>query len=563
MSKRVAPATSNAQTVGQRHSRPRDLLPVPEVDRVSPALRRVESEVDAAYKKNPLLSLPRAQALWHVLAEFEEIPLRLAWQSSRNGISQDSLAVADYLANLAKWPVIWAWRSCAASDTFSPVYDEPLYGAAHELGELGHRYLDYQTVFTYASKGVLDLDLCDRRIRPRGTIRSDTRLDAYDRVVNSREKTAPDASFVPWLDDCLRDRVHVDGDRFRYTVDSVLVNRVLSRSRYVLSSRVRLPQQWQLPDITLEEYMKVLRVLWCMCCVHMRARWAAVNMQCVGLGYLDGVLTVQKQRLHSRVAQLSGLPLDVVTRAIARLTLGNCDQRWPDILLQPIVPLTSDCYGMAPSLVANSNLERNLVILLNRMEDAKSAYSALSVQREDMHRDRIRNRLTGTGLRFGSGRVPGWGSASDLDLALVDPCSRCCLLLELKSFAEPADPREVYEKSREIEKGIRQIQERRQRATTHRDSLDEFLGIAADYSVYAAVVSESSVACGLSRASDVPLVRTADLIERIRSGSSLRSVCDAFARGEHLPQEGVDYAEKAIDVEVEGWTLAWYANRLL
>lgn len=538
-------------------------LAISEKDSVSGALRRIESEVDVAYRANQLMSLPRSQAIWHFLAECEEIPIRLGYQSSRDGIVQDPMAVTDYLANLAKWPVIWIWKSCAPSSGFRREFSDDSYGAAFELAKLGHNYLDYQTVFTYASKNTLSLELEGKRIRPSGVVRSDTRLDAYDRIVNSKEKVDSDPTFIPWLMDRMKPLVRVNETRFDYRVSRRLMNSVMARSRSVLDNRFRLPMDWRIPVISLRQYFCIVHVLWCMCCIHLCARRIACDSGCVGLGYLDSVMTIGKSRLLNEVSQYSGVELNVVGEVLDQLTLGNCGQDTPDIVLQPLVPLANDSYGIAPSLVANSYLERNLLVFLNRLEPARDAYSRLSVEREEMDRERIRKELKDLRFRFAWGHVPGWGTASDVDLAIVDEEGRCCLILELKSFLEPADPREVYQKSQEILKGIKQIRRRRQRAATHREFLNTFLSIDDSFAVHFAVSAESSIACGLERADDVALVRSTDLVSRIRNAGGLRVVCEAIDRGDHLPEEGVDYAEHARDVEVAGWTLEWYTTRIL
>lgn len=533
-----------------------------EKDSVSTALRQAESEVDVAFRKNPLMRLSRTQALWHFLAECEEIPIRIGYQSQRDGIVQDPLAVVDYLANLAKWPVIWIWKTCTPSSGFKREMPDDSYGAAVELAKLGHNYLDYQTVFTYASKDLLSLTLEGKRIRASGAARSDTKLDAYDRIVSVKGKMAPDPAFTPWLMDRIRPLVRVNGNRFGYRASRRLMNDVLARSRPLLDSRFRLPADWAIPVVSLGDYFRIQHVLWCMCCVHLAARRIACDSGCVGLGYLDSVLTVGKSKLLNEVSQYSGVELSVVGEVLDQLTLGSLGQTTPDIVLQPLVPLACDSYGIAPSLVANSHLERNLLALLNRLDGARDAYSRLSTGRERIHRKRIQEELQDLDLRFAWGRVPGWEDASEVDLAIVDSAGQTALILELKSFVEPADPREVYQKSLEIRKGIRQIRDRKQRTTTHRRRLNDFLDIDDSCTVFFAVASESSVACGLSRAPDVPLVRSADLVGRIRLSGKLRTVCEVIDRGEHLPREGVDYFEHEKNVEVAGWTLEWYANRL-
>ena len=243
---------------------------------------------------------------------------------------------------------------------------------------------------------------------------------------------------------------------------------------------------------------------------------------------------------------------------IRDLTFGEREMREPDIALQPIVALSDRDVCWAPSLVRDSNHERNLLVLLRRFLGGKDAYSVVSGQREDAQRERLVNALESAGFRCWHGRVTEWTPSDDVDLVVVDDREEQILILELKSFAAPGDPRELDEKAYEIEKGIDQIRARRKMATDRAEALYRKLSVDAGFFVSFAVVSDTSVGHGLVDPDDVAVVRTSDLIRKVNSGTGLREIVNWLTEGAFLPVPGVDYEEVEDPVEIAGWTLEWY-----
>ena len=61
----------------------------------------------------------------------------------------------------------------------------------------------------------------------------------------------------------------------------------------------------------------------------------------------------------------------------------------------------------------------------------------------------------------------------DVDLAIISDSEKMCLLLELKWFIDPAEAREIIEKSEEIEKGISQVLQLKQAFGNNHEPLIE------------------------------------------------------------------------------------------
>ena len=511
------------------------------------------------------MSVSRSQAAWLFLAECEEIHMRL-WSNDAT-TAHDIQATADKTINLAKWPMRWLWKECDPSDALHRRYDRNLYQASKTLAGLGEKYLDYEVVFTYASEGLLTLELADRRIVPAGPLRSDTRWDAYDRLVDATEKSFGDnleahfSDIVSDLMPAIAGIVRVHKNRFRYEHDESTLDRALSLAESTLDDQFRLPLGWKLTRYQLQDYKMVLQFIVAVSFIHFCARRVAASKEC--FGYTNSLVEVDTAQIVGQVCDRIGLDPRKVRYVLRDLTFGERGMNFPDIALQPMVPLGPQKLGWAPSLMISSAVERNLMVLVNRFPEGRRAYASLSEQREELMRSTIQNGLEKLGFRYWHGNVPNWGDASEVDLAIIDEKTLCCIILELKSFLAPADPREVFQKGKEIERGVGQVMRRRELLGSKRKALNSALCISDKFTIQFAVASESSVACGVALVGDVPVVRSFHLISRIQSDGQLRDVCRWLLSFSFLPRNGIDYREVPLDVSIGKWTLEWYGLRLL
>jgi hypothetical protein len=206
-------------------------------------------------------------------------------------------------------------------------------------------------------------------------------------------------------------------------------------------------------------------------------------------------------------------------------------------------------------------MERNLSVLLNRLPEERSAYSALSQAKEAALRQRLVDELSILGFRFWHGNVSEWGTASDIDFAIVSDEERKCLILELKSFIAPAEPREILERSAEIQKGAKQVRDRMGMAGNLPHSLRAILDVDERYGFTWAVASETSIGAAFAQTPEVPVINTQHLIARLRGNRGLDACCHWLVDRAYLPIEGVDYETLPAEDTIGDWTLEWYALR--
>ncbi len=530
-----------------------------QTDLVSPLLRSVERDIDSAYMANPLVRRTFGESAWYFLAFCEErllLPLIKGLDATEPLNLHEQAALADEVINHAKWPLRWLRQSCPLGEIVPRGYSEETYKASWELSQLASDYLSFESAFTYASLGLVTLRLEGNRIIPSGPLRDDTRFEAYDRLADLEEKGNPvDLTFIAEL---VGNNILVDGDRFSYPLNPKIVQETLRGVDSELSRRFRLPIDWNLSAYSLGEYATVAKCLWVISAVHMVSRLRAAAQGCLGLGYSQALVLMGNDELTRRLTRYTGLPETSIQSVIADLTYGGNTIKSPDPALQPLLCLTGSTVGWAPGLFLNNSLERNLMVFLNRTASTRSTYTRLSQQKEDLLRSRIKSELDKLDVRFWSGDVTGWYETLDIDFAIISDSEKQCLLLELKSFIAPAEPREVRDRSEEIARGIQQICTRRMCAERQPQALRNALKVSDDYDLAWAVVSETSIGGAWIQDDSVPVVRVAHLVRKLRETRRLRPVCDWLKHREYLPVNGKDYEAITVTQKINQWELEWW-----
>jgi hypothetical protein len=524
-------------------------------DPVSAELRAAEREIDSHHLANSLMHQPFAKAGWHFLACLEEVVVReFVQQNTRT--EHEWAALADNLVLDAKWPLKWLSQTCPQGGAIPRHFDADLYTAAWQLSELSNQYLAFESAFSYATFGLVTLTLEGNRIKAAGPMWNDARFDAYDRLTQPTgvPLTEQAQSFL----ECVAASVRVHADWFDYDLNPQLVQAGLESLGPIIDRGFVLPTDWELPNFTLRQFGQVARVLKVLAITHFHARMTAAIRGCQGLGLARAVIVMDRAELVRRLRRYSDVTQNATEAIVDDLTYGARGQSNPDPALQPIVPLSSSRLAMSPNLLIHSSMERNLSVLLNRLPDEQRAYAGLSQGRETLSRDALIKALSSMQFRFWYGRVPHWGAASQIDLAILSDSEQQGLLLELKSFIAPAEPREVRDRSEEIRHGIEQVRDRVNMAQVFPSPLRTALGIDDHYRLTWAVASETSIGAGYVQSSDVPVVKTNHLIAKLRQTPMLATCCRWLENRDYLPTEGVHFQVLDVEASVGRWTLEWY-----
>ena len=524
-------------------------------DNLTPELRKAEKEVDHHYKSNPLMNLPFATAVWHLLVVAEDDVLIKEF-TGINGIQDRHALASDFGVELGH-AMSWLYNACELGGQVSFVPDDNLYKAARDLFELGRKYDWFVFAYTCASNGVLGLELQGSTIQPTGDFFTGIEYEAYNILIDSYQEQ--EALSLMNLDnfptDALTHSLRVQGDRFHYKLNPRMVSDTITYLKPVFDRMFLLPSEWQFSRYLLGDFRKVFEAICAIAHIHSTARRIAIARQCLKMGYADSIYMRPFDDLLRQVVRYSRVSGTTVQSIFDDLSYGNEDISHPELALQPLIKLNSEIYAIVPHLWIGSSTERNFTALLNKLPSEKEIYAKLVNEKEALLRGRFTTSLSDIDFRL------IWGNVSDLpdvDLAIIRDSEKACLLLELKWFIAPTVARERIEKSKEIEKGISQILKLKQAFANNHKWLLEKLQIDSSYRLEGIVVSDNWIGYANIQSPEIPVIRADHLIAKLRDAENLESAIEWLKNRKYLPKEGEHFKVHRPTTRIGNWSLKWY-----
>ena len=214
-------------------------------DRVSPELRKAEKEVDNHYKSNPLVNLPFTTAVWSLLAYAEEYMLKER-VSGVNGIQDAHTLGSDFITEL-EHPMSWLYGICKQNGEIPLGYNPDIYKASKALFELGQKYDWFVFAYTYASSGILGLELQGSTLQPTGDFFSSIEYEAYNILIDTHEpeEVLSSMNLSDFPIDAIQHSLRIEGDRFRYNLNPRMVSNTRAFLKPLFDRMFLLPSEWQ------------------------------------------------------------------------------------------------------------------------------------------------------------------------------------------------------------------------------------------------------------------------------------------------------------------------------
>lgn len=519
--------------------------------------REAEVEIDRAFLQHPLLRFRYDPAVFTTLVAAEEL-----LDTFRGAYRQTRALAIDTIINGLKYAIDWLWNRRNDMRT----NEKASLGAVETAKSfllLAIEYVGMVAAYTYGSRGFINVTLDERTLRVSGELLKDTRYEAYNFLLKPSiglsidRQQADDAEF-------LEEVKRAWGRGVKFT-DLPIDSSVLSAAYKIVAqhseSFYTLPRRWTFDTFSLRAFRSTHDVLGAI--VYAWKRIAAVlDVASDQLPYGPSLpFAVSKHVLLSAISDVSGMAKSEVRAVVAILEYGSGGITDPDPALQPLVPLTNGHYLLSAPLVLGSAAERNLTVLVNRLPKEKRAYARLTNEKELAMRNRMKGRLP-AGFETWSGRLSKRENLGGVDLALVDRRDSVLLLLELKWFVDPAEVRELIDRSKELARGVAQC---KRLAAAVRDSprlLETIPGGPFD-DFMTAVVSANWIGFADVQDSEVPIINEEHLMRKIGVASRLSDVLCWLRLRQYLPTEGGDYEVRSRLTQVDTWQLDWYRIKAL
>ena len=472
----------------------------------------------------------------------------------------------DNFVNELKAPMFWLFSACEQGGQIPSTCDDDVFQASWDLFKLGKKYQWFETAYTYASRGLIELELQLSTIQPTKEFFKGMEYQAYGRLMKAHESDEAvsliNVDNFPLLTEAISRSVRIKEERFSCKMNPRMVSDTIKFIKPGYDTVFSLPSEWQFSRYTLGDFRKVFEAILAMASIHVIAWRIAIEEGYNPFGYADSIYTPTYNELLRRVVRYSGVSDEKVLSIFDDLTYGNrgVPKRELDPALQPLIKLNSKHYAIMPSLWMSLSPERNLTVLLNKLPSERKIYAKLVDEKEDIMRQGIITDLSDKDFRFIDGNVP---NLPDIDLAIVKESEKACLLLELKWFIAPAEFREVIHKSEEIEKGISQVLKIKQAFAGNHKPLLGKLNIDSSYRLEGIVVSRNWIGYANVQNPEVPVIRADHLIAKLKATESIRSTMDWLKNREYLPKEGKDFEVHGITSTIGKWKLKWSTTRAL
>ncbi|MBI4904363.1 MAG: hypothetical protein HY820_12050 [Acidobacteria bacterium] len=423
-------------------------------DPVSPELRHVEVALDTEHLENPLLSMERSTAIWNLLSIFEEQTIGELFAAGPPKPQAD-FGRRNFSVNALKHALRWL-DDCPSDGPLQTGFSQDRVEAAYTLLQLAHKYEPFATVYTTASQAACDLSLDGDHVDAEPIHeQKDPRYYAYNRLSVIKHVPAVNAAEVEEFLETA-DRMRVNKERFTVKLDPAYVKKLMKAQAEKIGGLFELPGDWETTRYTYGAFKMVFAALYAMCAARFRAHVIAIRKGVLHNGYRDGVLLAPRQDLTTLLTRYAQVSSSEVTAIVEDLTYKGRGIKNPDPALQPIVELHGDCLAIAPSVILSVSPERNLCVLMNRIPDEKKQYASLVHEKEELQRKEFLASPGCARYRSWAGSVPGRPDLPDVDLALVDDESKTVLICELKWFIGPDEVREVLDRNKDLEEGIRE-----------------------------------------------------------------------------------------------------------
>ncbi|MFJ2458025.1 hypothetical protein ACIOVC_05655 [Pseudomonas neuropathica] len=515
-----------------------------------------EKEIDAEFRHSPLMEIGYDQAIWTLLSTLEDLYLK---NSVIRPLKPELFhAYVDTVINATAHTVrsLFSQKKSSDKKLIKSMSNEH-YEWAHQWIDESLDYNSFNLIFPLWHKEKINLSIRGEYIDPGDLEITSNKYDyeAYNRIVR-KDGALGDTYFdVESVFDEVARNTTISGDRFSLNFNPRLVEILQKAHNNSLSGRHVLPSDWRIGDITFNDFKKTLTTIQAMMHGWFIARVHAVNEKIPNYGYSSSLLVITRQELVKRLARYTSLQEPKVNTVLEYLSFSSHDIRYPDIAIQPLIELSDKRLLLSPFILININAERNFCTLLNKIPLAREAYLSLTLKKERILFEELRTVLEQLGYEVTHGSL----STTDLDIAIIDRANKVCACIELKWFIEPAEIREVIERSIELTKGVKQCKainalfSKRDKRLTR-----DILNIDESYRTSTFVGSRNWIGHSDIWSLDVPVVKVWHFVKELINQGNLANTLDWVESRNYLPVNGKDYWIVPVDIKTGTWKSQWY-----
>lgn len=527
------------------------------VDKIK--LKEIDEAIDSSIKELPLLQLDREVALVHLLSYYEKFVTHDSMEIASDII--DHNIIIKNAQDGIDFAVQWIYKYCRNGHSHNlPRLRPRLLNQARQLLD---KAMDYSSIWDYMN--LIHRDMCQANIDDVNTITLEMSdnyklendiINRFLNVVDTEDDidTALDSFFETNPQELIEEIDYkFNGSRLVYEIpDSVYIK--VAKSNYESKKHLHnLPPDWDLGGYTVKDFRHFYNCLRTKTFIHIqgcmvaraqrtevsnlfmiqsREEWISEIMNCI---------TIDKKTCEIIFDQL-----------VYDYSLYETANKSPDITYQPFVLLSNGKYLLVNSLVQQSNYERNQWELLSIINP--DLHSILRNKKEEFWREELKELCKKLNLSA-KGPFPFKCSQgrSDIDIILIDRENKTILLIELKWLTSPDRIKDVIYLSKELGKGLSQIElalfyvEEKKDEFATKVEIDE--NKISEYEILGLVMSKNSMGNGYTHQENIPIINER-IFKWLLSEPHHKDIKTLWKIGDELrfmPKEGIHFRSKDTD----------------
>jgi hypothetical protein len=518
-------------------------------------IETAEREIDEAFAESELINLGYSQAVWTLLSVVEDHHFKIRVYNPLEEEQQD--IYVDGLLNALTYPLQVCHKTFPLRKTrINRTLIDSDYEATNKWIDKAEDYTHFCSIFPLFHNGEIDLKISGKNITPTDWTKYDLSYEVYDRFIKKRHPEVEEPSDPNTVAMSVRSQTSIKKDSFRLNFSPQLVKELKDHLKKTHQLRFSLPDDWEFQYFSIQDFKEVFTTLQSMSYGWFMARKFACAEGIPALGFKDSLWrTPAKRELIARLRRYTGITAEKIEKIVEYLTFGEAGIRNPDIAIQPIVDLRNGDLAISTFVFLNVNCERNLCVLLNQIKKERKIYSGLVKDKENKIRDEIIDRIKSAGYETRYGELDD----TDVDLAIIDRDLKKCITIELKWFIEPAEIREVIQRSKEVKKGVEQAKKITDSWRINDKRLvDDILSVDDSFDFLAVVAPVTSIGNPSSQDTNIPVIKTWHLIDEILRIGDLGKVMVWLKNRDYLPRMDVDFKIEQVDIKSGEWSSIWY-----
>ncbi|MCH7887584.1 MAG: hypothetical protein IIA58_06450 [Candidatus Marinimicrobia bacterium] len=517
---------------------------------------KAEIEIDRYHLTHPFIKLKKTEAFWYLFCAAEESMMMTTMNFP------DDLYIAgnyvDSMKYVLKYCMQWINHSCTTGGKIPLKSNPKLKTLAIEFLNIGSEYQVFVVQYTLALKGILKMKAENYSLDVDYPPNYDRRIEAYNQLLfpelidDAKDITTSISDFRT----AITSNIRMGDGTFTYSIKPRDVIKAINYIKEYSVQAYELPPEWKFARYSLSEFKKVYDGLTALAHYHLLAyNYSIGNARPYG-GFITNIYKFKMAGMINRLSRYTAeINKETIKYILNDLTYGSHDLINPDPALQPIIPLSGEQFAIIPSILISNSPERNLISLLNRIPKERHIYSKISNEKESIMRDKIKSELNDIDYRFWNGKISKTGELPDIDLAIISESEKIVLICELKWFLDPAETREMIEKTDEIVKGIEQIEKLRKNYDSVKDTIDQKLNITSDYDYMFIVISENFIGLSSVHVEEIPVINRSHIIHKIKEKRSLKFIIEWLKQRNYLPTPDIHFKTGINHYKVGKWSI--------